>query len=288
MILSKLRLILCAAILTVPLCACAWHDDNQSPILPDMPSSMKKSEAASFSSSAAMSGQVGPRAMYNGEEVSSITVSDLNSGMVFPDGDGGVIMMPGEKYQKQNAGYVDARELKLKIRELAEQLVACIQDNSLQGVVALPVSFVNLDNFNESSSFGRYIAEQLFYEFNQRGFPIKEYRVPGNISVRENEGEFFLSRALGDIGVPTQGSVVVAGTYYSDPQAVFVNARLLRPSDGRVLRTANLVLQSNGLTKRMLSNSAVQLQAGQMRIRDYKETTAPSALSPIDTGSDIH
>ena len=154
--------------------------------------------------------------------------------------------------------------------------------------MALPVSFVNLDNFNESSSFGRYIAEQLFYEFNQRGFPIKEYRVPGNISVRENEGEFFLSRALGDICVPAHGSVVVAGTYYSDPQAVFVNARLLRPSDGRVLRTANLVLQSNGLTKRMLSNSAVQLQAGEMRIRDFKETTAPSALSPIDTGSDIH
>ena len=289
MIVSKLRLCLCAALLALPLNGCAWWNDSPSPVLPDMPDTMKKGGSASFSSSAAIPGAVGPRTIYNGEEVSSTKVTDLNSGMVFPDGDGGVIWMPGEKYQKQNAGYVDARELKLKVRELAEQLVAGIRDNSMQGAVALPVSFVNLDNLNESSSFGRFMAEQLFYEFNQRGFPVKEYRIPGGIDMRENEGEFYLSRAIGEIAVATQGAVVIAGTYYYDPQAVFVNARVLRPSDGRVLRTASMVMQTNRLTKRMISaGSTAKMESGQMRIRDYKETTAPSILNPIDTGSDIH
>ena len=157
MMLPKFRLFLCAVILTLPLSACSWWNSSPSPILPDMPDSMKHSGggSASFSSSSALSGEVGPRTMYNGEEVSSVKVNDLNSGMMFPDGNGGVIWMQGEKYQKQNAGYVDARELKLKVRELAEQLVAGMRDNSLQGTVALPVSFVNLDNLNESSSFGR-------------------------------------------------------------------------------------------------------------------------------------
>lgn len=288
MILSKIRLLLCFSLLAMPLVGCAWfEEDKPSPILPDMPGSMAKGGGESFSTSAPLSGSIGARTMYNGEEVSSINASGLNSGMVFPDGDGGVVILEGEKFQKQNPGHVDARELKLKIRELAEQLIAGIRDDSLKGAVALPVSFVNLDDMNQSSSFGRYVAEQLFYEFNQRGFPVREYRIPGNISLREKEGEFYLSRALGEMGVATSGTVIVAGTYYYDPQAVFVNARLLRPSDGRVLRTANMVLQNNSLTRRMLSSS-VRMEAGQMRIRDYQETVAPRALSPIDIGSDIH
>jgi TolB-like protein len=244
---------------------------------------------ADLAPSAILSGSYGPRVLINGEEVSAVRAPDLNSGLALPDGAGRVVWIPGEAREKQKSGYVDARELKLKVRELAEQLIAGINDPSLRAAVALPVSFVNLDNLSETSSLGRYIAEQLFHEFSLRGFPVREYRIPGNtIATAEGKGEFYLSRALKEAVPVNQDAVVVAGTYYVDSQAIFINARLLRPSNGRVLRTANLVLPANSLTLRMSATFGAASETGRMRIRDYKETVAPTNLSPFDLDEDIH
>lgn len=285
MSLHSLRIVVCVCAFGLLLPACA----QKSPVLPAMPSSMKDmgGESESFSSSTVVKGKFGSRTLHNGKNVTSIE-GDLGGDIVMPDGDGGVVMVPGEPRKKPGAAIADARELKLKARELAEQLVEGIDDQSLKGTVALPVSFVNQDNMDQSSSFGRFMAEQLYYEFNQRGFPVREYRIPDTITLREREGEFYLSRALGEIALKDQNALVVAGTYYGDKQAIFVNARLIRPGDGRVLRTANLVLQANGLTRRMLANNGATLGSGSMRIRDYRETTTPSVLSPLDRGEDVH
>lgn len=247
-------------------------------------------------------GESGPDILYRGEKISSMQ-GDLETGTVFRDGAGGAILVPGVKYERMNADYVDARELKLKIRELSEQLVTQMEDCSLKGTVALPVSFVNLNNFNETSAFGRLIGEQLFFELNQRGYPVREYRIPGAIRVTERAGEFYLSREIG--GLSPAGSVVIVGTYSTAPGAVFINARLVRPGDGRVLRTANLVLQTNDTVNKLLrmtasggmfSSGSSRSSAGaagdcSLDIRDFDEATRPKTptnLTPFDQGEDIH
>ena len=203
----------------------------------------------------------------------------------------------GIRYQAPDPDYADARELKLKVRELVEQLVADMQDCSLQGAVALPTSFVNLDDFNETSAFGRLIGEQLFYELNQRGYPVREYRMSGNIQPRAKAGEFALSRELGRLAAKSGQAVVIAGTYARGNNAVFVNARLIRPKDGRVIRTANLVIESNPTIESMLANKSrnvqggVKVAVGSMDIRDFDTAMRPPApqnLTFIDKGEDIH
>ena len=278
------------ALLALLLGACSSKDKAST--MPDMPESMTK-EPERMSNSA-VTGKFGPRATYRGKNVSTVR-GDLETGLVVPDGDGGVVVIPGEKAKSRSRGYVDAREFKLKIRELAEQLIADIRDCSLQGTVALPTAFVNLDNFNESSTLGRLISEQLFYEFNQRGYPIREYRIQDSIQMRPRQGEFLLSRELNNLSIHSPGSVVIVGTYSGDRQAMFINARLVRPSDGRVLRTANLVLEGNPLTSRLMRNTGRKVESGEMRIRDYTDATkpvdgslAPGAVSPFDRGEDIH
>lgn len=235
-------------------------------------------------------GEYGPRTTYQGKSMSSMQ-GELESSTILTDGDGGVIILSGERYERPNPGYVDARELKLKVRELAEQLVADMRDCSLQGTVALPTAFVDLNNFERTSAFGRLVSEQLYYELNQRGYPVREYRTPKNIRVKDN-GETWLSRGLGNVAASS--GVVIAGTYQADRDAVFVNARLVRPRDGRVLRTANLVLDSNPLIKRLVRASSGGGQGvgdGTMRIRDFDTAVTPPAptnLTPFDKGEDIH
>lgn len=247
----------------------------------------------------AIKGTYGARTLYEGESMPALE-GRVQSSTMLRDGDGGLVVIPGVAHERPNSGYADARELKLKVRELAEQLVAEMRDCSLQGTVALPTAFVNLNNFDETSAFGRLMGEQLFYELNQRGYPVREYRLSSAIRLRK-EGEFALDRA--PRSVATGNAVIVVGTYSDAPEAIFVNARLVRPKDGRVLRTANLVLEKNSTVAKMMrsnkgyasssSTAAALAQIGKcpMVIKDFDEATRPKAptnLSPFDLGEDIH
>lgn len=216
-------------------------------------------------------------ATVNGAEAPLATVKQHDNGFFMPDGQGGVIWSPGKPRPEQNAAYMDARELKLKVRELADQLISSMPNDALAGYVALPASFVNQDNFDESSAFGRFLAESLFYEFNQRSFPVREYRLPGTLRTIEGEGEFVLSRSIPTLPGRESWAVFVTGTYYRDPTAIFVNARLIRAADGMVLRTGQLVLQPNQLLARMLRNN---LRGGTMHIAPASEATPAPAYLP--------
>jgi len=147
--------------------------------------------------------------------------------------------------------YVAAQELKLKVRELADQLIASFPNVALAGFVALPTSFVDQNDFHSSSPLGRYLAEGLIYEFNQRGFPVREYRTDGGITMREGLGETALERKGAIATAKGKGNALLIGTYHQDPDAIFVNARLVRSSDGIVLRTGQVVLTPNAVTLRM-------------------------------------
>ena len=157
--------------------------------------------------------------------------------------------------------------------------------------MAVPGSVVSGNDVCRSSALGRFIAEQLYYEWNQRGYPVREYRLSNSIRRRQKEGEFALSRALGKVTPKASDSVVILGTYHYDKDAVFVNARLVVPKSGRVVRTASLVLESNDLTRRMARGGSRVLPAGSMRIRDFRTAVRPvppASTSPFDRGEDIH
>jgi hypothetical protein len=147
--------------------------------------------------------------------------------------------------------YVDAVELKLKCRELADQMLATMPNDALQGFVAMPTAFVDQNNSSQSSPLGRLIAESMFYEFNQRGFPTREYRLSGHISVVGGRDDLAL---VANQIVPVQGqkwAALIVGTYYVEKRATFVNARLVRAGDGLVLRTGQLVLANTPVVARM-------------------------------------
>lgn len=188
----------------------------------------------------------------------------------------------------QQPEHVAARELKLKVRELADQLLTHLDKKALQGMTAMPVSFVNQDNFEESSSFGRYLSETLFYEFNQRGFPVREYRTESELATKQGQGEFLLSRKQQRIYAESPLTLFVTGTYYYDKHNIFVNARLVRATDGIVLRTAALVFPQSSVSKRMIANTGQQLDSAYVGMQDLQTMTRVTDLSSFDVGEDIH
>ncbi|MBO4368554.1 MAG: hypothetical protein J5803_00415 [Desulfovibrio sp.] len=146
--------------------------------------------------------------------------------------------------------YQDAYEIKLKCRELADQMLATMPNYSLEGIIAMPTSFVDQNNTQRSSKLGRLVAESLFYEFNQRGFPTREYRLTGNITVKGARDNLVLVPNA-SICSTQQWASLLLGTYLVDKDATFINARLVRAKDGLVLRTGQLVLVNTEIIKRL-------------------------------------
>ncbi len=226
----------------------------------------------------------------DGQTVPVYKAVQQDMGVLVPDSSGGMVWIPADKARPEpDPNYIEARELKLQIRELCEQLISNINNSGLHGTVALPTSFVHQDDFDSTSSFGRYISEQMFHEFTMRGFPIREYRIATDITMRAGEGEFFLDRITGTLTIPQNAAVVVVGTYYQDKYSLFLNARLLRAADGMVLRTAQMVMPITGVTRRMLARSGPPLESGSMGIRSLSETKpGQQSNSAIDMGYDVH
>lgn len=223
----------------------------------------------------------------NGQHTPVEAQNTMHAGVMVPDGSGGYVWSGAFRPMTLPCpGEVAGRELKLKVRELADQLLSVESLSSLGNSIALPTSFVHQDNFQQSSSMGRYIAEQMFYELNQRGMPVREYRVGTEIVSRPGEGDFFLTRSAGNIVMNSRRALALVGTYYYDRYNVYINARLINGVTGMVLRTGNVVFPQTQVTRAMLSN--VTLQQAYMPIMDFETVTRATDLTAIDLGEDIH
>ena len=273
-------------VFAAPLPQAIFAADRTPPMPPVLPRSMRDTPVSRDTLTNTAPVTENGSATMNGQRLTVREQVRPDVGFGITDGQGGMIYVPAPA-QPPSAGYSDARELRLKVRELADQLIAGMGP-AAKGAVALPVSFVNQEDFTQSSALGRFMAEQLMYEFNQRGFPVHEYRMNNSIHSKELEGEFVLSRSQGPVSIRKAGTVVVAGTYYSDRQAIFINARLIRGTDGHVLRSAQLAFAQSPLTRRMLAGTGKKVAKGSIGIQDFKSTIQPTNLTPIDMGEDIH
>lgn len=216
----------------------------------------------------------------------------LHSGVMIPDGRGGYIWMGANTpLPSPDPETEDARELRLKIRELADQLLSNDLGGGLGNLIVLPTSFVNQDNFEQTSSFGRFITEQMFHELNQRGVAVREYRqAPEIVSKKgEQEGDYMLTRGAGNVTINSPRAAVLVGSYYADKHSVFVQARLINGATGMVLRTAQVAFPLTRVAKKMVRNATGSpLSVAPVGVRDFNATVQSTQASPVRPGQDVH
>jgi len=110
------------------------------------------------------------------------------------------------------------------------------------GKAIVAASFVNINNLNDSSSFGRIAAQQLSSRFTQKGYKVAEMLLRNNIYIKERSGEFMLSRAIRNISAAHDAQAVIVGTYAVASANVYVTAKVVRASDSAVLSSHDYVL----------------------------------------------
>lgn len=139
--------------------------------------------------------------------------------------------------------------------EAADRLMAQAAPSIDRSKTIVAASFVNIDNLDDSSSFGRIVSQQLASRFTQKGYRVKEMLLRNNIYIKEGEGEFLLSRALKNISTQHDVQAVIVGTYAVAANNVYVVAKIVRASTSTVLSSHDYMLPIGPDMRKLIRNS---------------------------------
>jgi len=121
----------------------------------------------------------------------------------------------------------------------------------LKAVLITSIAYIS--DIDSSSDLGLTISEQIGNRFVQLGFPVVDLRTRHDIKIREETGEFMLSRDIKKISRDHTAGAVLVGTYTPAKDAVYISTRLIRPADNRVLASYDFKLPMGPDIKKMVN-----------------------------------
>jgi len=154
----------------------------------------------------------------------------------------------------------DGCTLVTQIRVMAEELFANLEDPDPYigdlGDGMLVTTFVDLNTLYRTSSFGRYLAEQVMNEFQSHSYKVIDIRKSLSVMIREKRGEFGMSRDPEEIGASASAGAMLSGTYMVGEDDIIVNARILDNKSSVLLSSSTVIFNKNQFTEKMLQDSA--------------------------------
>ncbi|MFP5239451.1 MAG: FlgO family outer membrane protein [Acidobacteriota bacterium] len=115
----------------------------------------------------------------------------------------------------------------------------------------LVASFVNTDKLEESSTFGRAVADQFITGLTLQGCKVSEVKLRGNLLVKQNAGEFMLSRELKNIASNYKAHIVLVGTYARGVDNVYVTAKFIDPTDNSIISAVDYKVKMTADIRKM-------------------------------------
>ena len=155
-----------------------------------------------------------------------------------------------------------AMELKLKVRELAQQLIDHAREPIGDQYRVIVTTFVNLNHLYKTSGLGRAMGEQMISEFQRAGIEVVDVRMTPAVQIMEGYGEYGMSRDMNQLSYVQEAQAVVVGTYTISDGQVMVNARLLQQGNGLVLSSGSIVFEANKLVQGFLLDEATPPRKG--------------------------
>ena len=143
-----------------------------------------------------------------------------------------------EPYAKTNMVYQD---LNGAIDAIADELfISNINKDKNTSVIL--TSFVDLNQLNQTTTFGRLLGESMFNELHIRHFRIVDFRGQDAVSVNA-DGEFHITRDVTKLKDHIEAiEYIVVGTYVKfEGDSVLLNARILDSETGEVISTARII-----------------------------------------------
>ncbi|BBO85607.1 FlgO family outer membrane protein [Desulfosarcina ovata] len=98
-------------------------------------------------------------------------------------------------------------------------------------------SFVDFNNLQEASSFGRLVSDLFATRLAQHGFKLIELKLRKENIVVNDTGEFALSRDLLQLSNAQSAQAVIVGTYAINGSTAIINVKMLNADNGAMIAT---------------------------------------------------
>jgi hypothetical protein len=158
-------------------------------------------------------------------------------------------------YQSVPRSDVDMIEMSHK---LADAMVAELMKNDpgyLRSRPILVTNFVQRSNIEGSSEWGLLLADHVSSRLSQHGFVVIEPKLRRDLAIREQEGEFILTRDLDRLPKEYRAYAVVTGTYTKTRQSVDFTTRLVQIQNQRVLASVDARMPIGGQTRELFDET---------------------------------
>jgi TolB-like protein len=103
-------------------------------------------------------------------------------------------------------------------------------------------TFVNLDNFNSSSSFGRLLSESVAHNIRKLDIDLIDIRVGKSLLIEPKNGEFILSREARELYEKYRAQYIILGTYSIFDGKVAVHLKIVDINSNIVVASSEAVL----------------------------------------------
>lgn len=117
----------------------------------------------------------------------------------------------------------------------------------------LVASFVDINQLEKSSSFGRIVSQQMASAITSKGYTVKEMLLRNNVYIRHAQGEFLLSRQLRNISNQHNAQAVVVGTYAIGSNNVYATAKIISTESNTIIASHDFVLPLGPDTRTLLN-----------------------------------
>lgn len=154
----------------------------------------------------------------------------------------------------------EAAALRTEIQGLANDLFRNLADadpeNGDLNKGVLVCTFVELKKLSRTSSLGRYVAEQLMNEMQNRHYEVVETRKSQAVMMQEKRGEFGLSRNPAEVSQTVAAGAMLTGTYTPSKDSIVINARIVDNRSAKLLSSATAIIPRNQLAEQLLADTA--------------------------------
>ncbi|MGB0468619.1 MAG: FlgO family outer membrane protein [Pontibacterium sp.] len=116
----------------------------------------------------------------------------------------------------------------------------------------IAASFVDINNLRVSSTFGRMVSEIFATALTNTGYPVIEVKMRDSLFIKEQAGEFMLSRQMRSITTQHDAQAILLGTYAVGGDTVYLSARVVSALDNIVIASYDFSLPLNRNIKAML------------------------------------
>ncbi len=99
----------------------------------------------------------------------------------------------------------------------------------------LTTTFVNNNDLQQTSKFGRVLQEHISSRLVQLGYTVQEIKLRSNLLIEPKKGETILSRHLENLKGHTKVQAILAGTISITNRTMYVSTRLINPVNSIII-----------------------------------------------------